>query len=355
MRRVALLLLCWSFAVQPTIAQDVDVDLHTLVMFYGDNTEFSNPFREGETLLGAWAKVFVEARLNDRLAVRAGVFGNQRFGSDRSFDEVRPVLALVVGGPRSRFIFGTLETVRRAEGPGPDRTGPHGLLPPVQRETLAFDRPWEAGLQWTLDSARVTHDWWVHWQRVNTREQRELFDAGSTSRIRLHRALTLRTDAHVVHQGGQHSSNGPVADSMAATAGVEAAGPAGSLDRLSLEAFGLVSRYVSDRERPDQSRTGFGALFRVSTEKDGWRLHGILWRAGDFIKQEGDLHYQSLRRDGTKYRNLRDYAEAGLTRTFRLASDSFVEASVRWHRVENHYEYSYRVLAVAKLRSRLTR
>jgi hypothetical protein len=353
MRTAALLMLCSSAAVQPVAAQVDEISLDADLTFYGDNTEFANPFREGETMLGTFATIVLEARLSERLAVRGGAFGNERFGSDQAFDEVRPVLALVIGGPRQRLILGTLETMRRVDGAGPDRTGPHGLLPPVQRETLAFERPWEAGLQWTVDSARVKQEAWVHWQRVNTREQRELFDVGLTSRINVRRSLALRTDVHLVHQGGQLSAVGPVADSLAATVGVEAAGAAGALDRLSLEGFALVSRYVPDRGRPKDARTGFGTFVRAAVEDGGWRLHAILWRACDFIKQEGDLHYQSLRRDGTRYRGLRDYAEAGLTRTFRLASRSSFEASARWHRVENDYEYSFRVLAVAKLRRRL--
>lgn len=354
MRRAGLLLLCGSLVAAPAAGQNVEIDLDTLVIFYGDNTEFSNPFREGETLVGAVANIFLETRVNDRLALRTGAFGNQRFGSDRSFDELRPVLALVIGTPRSRLILGTLETMRGLEGPGPDRNGPHGLLPPVQRETLAFERAWEAGLQWTIDSQQVSHDSWVHWQRLNTREQREIFDAGLTSRFRVHRALALRTDAHIVHQGGQLSAAGPVADSWSSTVGIDAGGAAMPLDRLSLEAFALASRFVPDRERLDRSATGFGAFFRVSAQKAGWRLHATLWRAQDFIKLEGDPHYQSIRRDGTRYRSLRDYAEAGLTRTYPLAGASFIEASVRWHRVENRDEYSFRVVAAAKLRSRLT-
>jgi len=322
-------------------------------MFYGDNTEFSNPFREGETLVGAWANIFLETKLDERLALRTGVFGHQRFGSNRSFDELRPVLALVIGTARSRLILGTLETMRGVEGPGPDRHGPHGLLPPVQRETLAFERAWEAGLQWTIDSPQVSHDSWLHWQRLNTQERREVFDAGLTSRFRVHRALMLRTDAHIVHQGGQLTSVGPVADSWSSTVGIEAGGAAKPLDRVSLEAFALVSRFVPDRDRLDRSATGFGAFFRASAQKAGWRLHAIVWRAQDFIKLEGDPQYQSIRRDGTRYRSLRDYAEAGLTRTYPLAGESFLEASVRWHRVENRYEYSYRIVAAAKLRRRL--
>jgi hypothetical protein len=58
--------------------------------------------------------------------------------------------------------------------------------------------------------------------------------------------------------------------------------------------------------------------------------------------------YWTLRRDGTRMRGLGGCAEAGLMRTFRLAPASFLEASARWHRVKNDYEYSFRILAVAK-------
>jgi len=349
MPRVARALLIFLFMVDPVGAQDLDLSLDALVTFYGDNTELSNPFREGETLLGTFAEVFVEARTSERLALRAGVFGNQRFGSDDAFDEVRPVLSLVIGGERSRLILGTLETVRRVDGAGPDRIGPHGLLPPIQRETLAFERPWEAGMQWTMKTTRLTQDAWVHWQRLNTRGRREIFDTGLSSRLRVRPAMALRGDVHLVHHGGQQYAETPVSDSIASDLGVDVGGPVGSLDRLSLEAFALVSRHVPDREALQTARTGFATFIRASVEEAGWRAHGILWRGDDFIKEEGDANYQSRRRDGTGYRALRDYAEAGLTRTFPLATDSSLEASARWHRVENDYEYSFRVLAIMKL------
>ena len=50
------------------------------------------------------------------------------------------------------------------------------------------------------------------------------------------------------------------------------------------------------------------------------------------------------------YRLLRDYAELGATKLVPLAKDSWIEASFRGHRVEHHYEYSFRIFTVAKLR-----
>ena len=86
--------------------------VQTDLLFYGDNTEFRNPFREGETIFGAALRVAGVVDLNDRVRLSIGAFGNQRFGSDTSFEQVRPVLSLTVRGKRSSFIFGTMAAAR---------------------------------------------------------------------------------------------------------------------------------------------------------------------------------------------------------------------------------------------------
>ncbi|MGH9200427.1 MAG: hypothetical protein ACRD2A_04235, partial [Vicinamibacterales bacterium] len=261
-----------------------------------------------------------------------------------------PVLSLVIGPPKSRLILGTLETVRRSDGSGPDRTSPHGLLPPVQIETLAFERPWEAGLQWLYTTPRLTHDAWLHWQRINHRDQREIFNTGYTARVRVSRTIGIRGDLFLVHEGGQLSSQGVVADSFASAIGVDVGGRAGVFDRLGLEANVLASRFVPDRARPAESRSGFGTFLRLSAERSSWRWHAIVWRGDDFIAREGDAMYQSRFANGIGYRLLRDYSEVGLTRLFPLAERSWLEVSLRGHRVEQHYEYSFRIFATARLR-----
>jgi hypothetical protein len=343
--RSAVLLLASVLLAREASAQGVDFKLDTQFTFYGDNTEFTNPFAVGVTTLGIHGTVVGEARTSARLAIRFGVYGNQVFGSSRGFDDARPVISLVIGPKSSRLIMGTLSTVRRADGIGPDRTTLHGQLPPVQVETLSFERPWEPGLQWLVDTARYQHDAWVHWQRVNTVTQREIFDAGWSSRLRLNRAATMRADMFERHQGGQRTTLGAVSDSWAGTFGLDVGGPAGPLDRVGLEALVLGSRYVPDRADLSSARSGFATFLRASVEEGHWRFHGLLFRGDDFIAVEGDPLYQSVQRDHREVRSLRDYAEAGATRLFPLAKDSWLEASVRWHRAENHYGYSYRILS----------
>jgi hypothetical protein len=330
-------------------AQD-RLSLQTHVLFYGDNTEFRNPFREGETILGAAVHLMGAAEISDRATLTLGVFANQRFGSDDAFELVRPMVMLSVRSARSSFFFGTLPPSPHPAVSGPDRNGPHGLLPPLQRETLAFDRPYEAGLQWTFEGKRSRHDTWLNWQRLNTPEHRERFDAGASGEIRIGGPLALPFQVHVVHEGGQLFALGPVKDSIGAAIGATVRGRFGRLRTAALEAYGLVSRFVPDRSTPERTRNGAGVFARASGERAGWRGHILFWRGCDFIKDEGDPNYLSIRRDGTRYRGTRDYSELGVTRTFKPASGLSIHASARLHRTERHYEYSYRILGVASLR-----
>jgi hypothetical protein len=323
------------------------VTLQADTIFYGDDTEFRNPFREGETIFGSAVRVAVGIDLNDRVRVTLGAFGNLRFGGDDAFEQGRPVVSLTISGKSSTFIFGTLATPTVANPAGPDRTGPHGLLPPLQRETLAFERPYEAGIQWKVHTPAIRNDLWINWQRLNTPDHRERFDAGLFASFALSRIVTVPVQLHIVHEGGQLFASGPVADSVALASGLDLHGKVARLDSVGIEAYGLVSRFVPDRAAPERSQTGGAMFVRASAERSGWRGHLIVWRGFDYLKEEGDANYQSMTRDGVRYRGTRDYSELGLTRTFTPAPGVIFEASGRFHRIERYYEYSFRILATA--------
>ena len=290
------------------------------ILFYGDNTEFRNAFREGETIFGTAVRAAAVFDLNDRVRVAVGAFGNVRFGGDEAFEQARPIVSLTLVGRRSSFVFGTLPPPRVGDPPGPDRTGPHGLLPPLERETLAFDRPYEAGLAWRFAGETLRHDVWINWQRVNTKEHRERFDAGAAGEVKVSRLAAIPFELHIVHEGGQLFAAGPVADSAAFATGLALRGRVGPIERAAIEVYGLGSRFVPDRGVPSASRDGAGFFSRGSAERAGWRGHLIVWRGRDFVKDEGDPNYLSVRRDGSRYAGTRDYAEAGLSRTFRPAA-----------------------------------
>jgi hypothetical protein len=206
---------------------------------------------------------------------------------------------------------------------------------------------------WRHSRGALQNEMWLNWQRLNTPDQRERFDAGAAATIPVAGILSVPVQFHLVHEGGQLHASGPVADSLGLGTGVTLAWAVGQSTVVSLDVLGLASRYVPDRERQETSRSGAAVFTRAALVHGPWRGHLILWRGDDFVKAEGDPNYQSIRRDGSRYRGVRDYAEAGLTRNFRPAPDVRIEASFRAHRTERDYEYSYRVLAVVALRARI--
>lgn len=327
------------------------VTFHADVLLYGDNTEFRNPFREGETLFGATVRLWGGLEPTDRVTISIGALTNQRFGSSDAFELVRPIVSLQVRSGRSSFLIGTLP--RREVPAGPDLGSPHGLFPALQRETLSFERPYEAGLQWTFRGERLRQEAWLNWQRLNTPSHRERFDAGGIGEIRLNDAIAIPLQFHLVHEGGQQFASGSVADSYAGGAGVLLRRVVTGRERASVEMRGLLSRFVPDRGTPERSRSGAAFFGRAAVSHSGWRGHVLFWRGDDFIKDEGDPNYLSRSRDGTRWRGIRDYAEAGVARTFQVAPDVILQAAARVHRVERHYEYSYRILASTKLQWRV--
>ena len=323
------------------------------LLFYGDNTEFANPFRTGDTVLGISGRVFLDAVLNDAVTIRGGFFGLGRFGAREFLEHAEPAVALVISRGSSRFIFGSLETVSvRHDIAGPDEETPHRLLPPMQQETLTFTRGQEMGLQWLVSADRLDQDAWINWQQLNTEAHRERFDAGYRASLALRDAVRLQGQWHVVHEGGQRFQSGPVSDSQAAALGVHWSGAIDQL-RVSIDGHIVGTRDVPDRDQPAATEAGAGVFVRGALERGPWRTHLSVWRGRHAFKSEGDANYLSLRRDGAVFWKVRDYAELGLTRHFRPAPGVHMFAAVRMHRVESRYEYSYRIAGRVRLRRTL--
>jgi hypothetical protein len=319
-------------------------------LFYGDNTEFANPFRNGETLLGVSGRIFLDVSLNDAVTLRGGFFGSGRFGLHGPLDNYEPMVALEIKRGGSRFVFGSLETIQtRHDVAGPDRETLHGLLPPLQQETLTFTRGQEMGLQWLVSTPRVDQDTWVNWQRLNTTTHRERFDAGYRSQVGLTPALRLQGQWHIVHEGGQQFANGPVSDSQGGAVGLEWTRPIGRA-HLTLDGHAVGTRNVPDRAQLRRAESGLGVFARGAVTRGAWRTHLVVWRSQDTLKIEGDANYLALRSNGTMFRKVRDYGEVGLTRRFAPAPGVDLFAAVRLHRIESHYEYSYRIVGRVKLR-----
>jgi hypothetical protein len=191
----------------------------------------------------------------------------------------------------------------------------------------------------------VKNDVWLNWQKLDTPEHREELEAGTAARVRLGGPFWAGAQVHVVHHGGQLHDVGPVSDSFAYGPGLVVAPRVRFLDRASAEAYLLFSKDTPDRESPQLTKSGQGVFVRLAAEKEGWRGHLILWRARNFVKEEGDPNYLSRSQDGSFYRATRTYAELGLAKSFRVVAGVEIEPSFRAHRTDNDLEYSYRLIA----------
>src|SRR5215211_2128849 len=165
--------------------------------FYVDNTEFFNPYRTGETLLGAQIQSFLSAALGPRSEVVAGFYGNHQSGDADFFDPFKPILGYRYHTDHSLGAIGTLVTEDR-----------HGYLEPLEGALLDITRPVEYGIQWRERRAGAGGEVFLNWQRLNTSRGREVFDYGLLLHADAAPWLRLELQGHGVHHGGQLFSAG---------------------------------------------------------------------------------------------------------------------------------------------------
>jgi hypothetical protein len=126
------------------------------------------------------------------------------------------------------------------------------------------------------------------------------------------------------------------------------AGQAGKFSP-SFELYWLRSSDDPNRSDVGVKRIGNAGFLRVAVTRSGWRVHGIAWSGSDFIKEEGDLNYQSVGKDGRFVSKQRNYYEAGVTRLFLSAKQVWFEGSFRLFRIEDTWSYAYRLIAKVNL------
>jgi hypothetical protein len=341
----ALLIECSAAVAAAQTAATVSLD----TVFYADNGEFFSPFRTGETILGSWQRIAVDLDLGKPASLRLGLFALERDGSSRRSELARPVVSLTIGDHRQRFVIGTIETIEDGNRSlGPDLTTPHHLLPPLAVETLWFERAYEAGAQWRIDTERLTQDVWFDYQKLVTAEHRELFDGGIVGQFQRSPTspVAFLYQWHVVHHGGQQFHTGAVSDSFGYGPGLLIRRTLPLVGKGSFEAYELFSYDRPDRQQPQLTTQGNALFVRVTGEKRNWRGHLLGWQGHSFKHEAGDPNYLSEYPNGADAVGRRDYAEAGLTRRFRPTPTLDLEVSGRAHLVQAKWGYSYRVMAV---------
>jgi hypothetical protein len=320
----------------------------TTATLYGDNTEFFTPYRIGETILGGQVRSALKLRTGERTALHLGVFADHRSGSDEFLATVKPVITFQYRTATSTGTLGTMFPERR-----------RGMLDPLAVSTLELTRPIEYGLSWRERRRAWDGEVFLNWQKLNLEGQREVFDYGWVVRVRPWRQLTLESQLHGLHHGGQLFDAGvPVTNNVASGLGLTVADSLRWLGKSSLALFRLRSSgNVDPAAPPGRPDKGRGWYLRAGVTPRGWfELFSISWWGRDFLAQEGDNNYNSVGADPGFYRSRRKYWEVGVLRRATIEGDVTLDGELRFHRLDNlktialsksRWEYSYRLVVRA--------
>jgi hypothetical protein len=347
------------------------VDWQSRFVAYGDNTEFFNPYTNGETLLGVQFWSQLSYRPDARFEVLAGLFGNHQLGSPDFFSQtratlphgedtttyspIRPILSFRYHTAHSTGVMGTLITEDR-----------HGLIEPLYEMRLDISRPVEYGVQWLERRTHFDGEVFLNWQHLNTPTSREIFDYGVVARGRLTPWLTLEGQMHAKHRGGQLFNAGEtVANNHAGAIGLRLGDSLRVLGRSELAYFRVGSDgYLDTLEAQQYPDKGYGNYFRLKVAPGNWLdVVAIVWTGHGFHAEEGDGNYGSVSWEvPTTFKLDRFYAELGFIKRFRFRSGVTVDAEFRLHQIDNLKtdaisglgpDYSYRIIGTVPLSVRL--
>lgn len=323
--------------------------------FYIDNTEFFNPYRTGETLLGGQILSYLSAALGPRTELVGGFHGNHESGDSRFLYPFKPILGFRYRTDGSLGVIGTLVTEDR-----------HGYLEPLEGTLFDITRPVEYGVQWREQHAAGGGEIFLNWQRLNTSTGREVFDYGLLLHADPIHWLRLEMQGHGLHHGGQlYSAGEAVANNQVLALGGQVHGLLRFVGRSSLGVFQFLSHGDIDGVVPGQPDHGHGTYIRAAITPGNWlELFAIQWWGRDFISNEGDANYNSQGSDPAFYQSYRQYQEIGLVRHTPIESDLTLDTEFRFHRIDDRrsiaigtspWEYSYRVMVRAPFSMRLSR
>ena len=321
--------------------------------FYVDNTEFFNPYRTGETLLGGQILSYLSAALGPRTELVGGFHGNHQSGDARFLHPFKPILGFRYRTGSSLGVVGSLVTENR-----------HGYLEPLEGTLLEITRPVEYGVQWREQRAAGGGEIFLNWQRLNTSSGREVFDYGLLLHADPQRWLRLELQGHGLHHGGQlYAAGQPVANNQVLALGGQVHGVLPLAGRTSLAVFQLLSHGDIDSLPAGRPDHGHGTYIRAGITPGNWlELFAIQWWGRDFLSNEGDANYNSQGSDPHFYHSYRKYQEIGIARLTPIESGLTLDTEFRFHRIDDRrsiaigtspWEYSYRVMVRAPFSMRL--
>ncbi|MGK2855911.1 MAG: hypothetical protein ACSLFQ_01760 [Thermoanaerobaculia bacterium] len=337
--RAALAALAFTLFTTAVPAADLgDIRWTNDFRFYGDNTEFGGPYRDGETILGGQLLSFFEVPVGERITILAGGYADVRSGGDDDPNDSEPILSFRYRiSDHSKFILGTLETERR-----------HGLIDPIQVSTLELTRPVESGMQYLAEGDDWSVDGFINWQRENTPEHREAFDYGLVGAWELGAGFGLEGQIHGYHVGGQlYDAGEEVYNNVVFAPGASWTREFPVVGESRVRAMYLLSTTTEDDAYPERPTDGDGIWVELSVRPwERTRIFGILWQGEDFFAAEGDPNYGSPGTEPEYYEPDRDYKELGAEISFPIEEKLTFTAEARLHWIDDRStEFSFRVYA----------
>ncbi len=324
------LLFLWAGIVSRARAQEMN--LKNNLVFYGDNTEFFEPFRLRATILGQQFESYLDEPTGDHTGFWAGIFADHPSAQDTA-TTVEPILSFRFHDNDSLGVFGTLQTIHR-----------HGLVEPLEVTTLELTRPIEYGLQWIQTGKVFQMDAFLNWQDILSSDQREIFDYGGSAELPLESFVSLMGQYHGYHVGGV-AYPGPVWNNFAAGLGPELKIGGSGATQNSLTLLGLTSKTLNLSDYPGPE-IGYGFYAKaVVWLVPGFNLFGIDWVGKDFYSYEGDSNYNSVGYDGVYYQSNRTYEELGVQFITEIESGITFDVELRAHWIEDSMANSFRILA----------
>ena len=257
-RLLAMTMAAALLAAATRSASAQDLTWKNGLTFYLDNTEFFNPYRTGETLLGGQVLSYLSAVLGPRTEVVAGFHGNHESGDSRFLSPFKPILGFRYRTDHSLGAIGTLVTEDR-----------HGYLEPLEGALLDITRPVEYGVQWREQHTAGGGEVFLNWQRLNTSTRAGVFDYGLLLHANPSRWLRLELQGTV-------SSRRPAVQRRRAGSQQPGLALGGQLSARcrsgasSLRAFQLLSHGDIDSLRPGRPDHGHGTYFRAAFTPGNW-------------------------------------------------------------------------------------
>jgi hypothetical protein len=245
---------------------------------YASNGEYFGEYREGESLLGAWARARLSWIPAPGFDFSIGAHLGRQFGDEKAFRELVPLFRARFRTEALKLIIGELEG-----------EGRHRLPPALVRSEVRYRSSYEEGIQVLVNREWIEQDLWLHYDALNTAEHREHLRLGNRTVLR--RGSTYAVVAGCAdHFGGQlHApEDDPVRENLAGAVGAGMTLPLeGVVERIGAEVLLLGSLTTADRSRHAYA-TGRGVSAGIEMVFFGLAASLHHYRGRDFVAWNGE-------------------------------------------------------------------